>query len=36
MSKIIPTFNNEDEEIEFWDRNDSSDFVDWSKASEGY
>ncbi len=36
MKKEIPTFNNEDEEIEFWDKNDSSDFVDWSNASEGY
>ncbi len=28
----IPTFNNEDEEREFWAKNDSSKFVDWESA----
>ena len=34
MSKIktVPKFKSETEEREFWESNDSSDFVDWSKA----
>ena len=28
----IPNFDSEDEEREFWDTHDSSDYVDWSKA----
>lgn len=30
--KEIPTFNNEDEEREFWAQEDSTDFVDWDSA----
>ena len=30
--KKIPEFRNEDEERTFWDKHDSSDFVDWSTA----
>lgn len=32
MSKRIPAFKNENEEREFWDSHDSSDFIDWRKA----
>lgn len=34
MAKVkkIPKFKNEDEEFEFWDKHDLSDYVDWSKA----
>jgi predicted DNA binding CopG/RHH family protein len=32
MSKPIPEFKNEDEERLFWAENDSSEYVDWSKA----
>ena len=32
MSKPIPEFKNEDEERAFWANNDSSEYVDWSKA----
>ncbi len=32
MPKKLPKFNNEDEERAFWASNDSTDFVDWSKA----
>jgi predicted DNA binding CopG/RHH family protein len=28
----IPKFNNEDEERDFWSKNDSTDFLDWNKA----
>jgi predicted DNA binding CopG/RHH family protein len=31
--KKIPHFNNEAEELEFWSTHDSTDFVDWSKAT---
>ncbi|EKE14489.1 MAG: hypothetical protein ACD_12C00482G0002 [uncultured bacterium] len=31
--KKIPVFKNEDEEREFWSNHDSTDYVDWSKAS---
>ena len=30
--KLIPKFKNEDEERAFWAKNDSTDYVDWSKA----
>ncbi len=30
--KEIPDFKNEDEEREFWTKQDSTDYVDWSKA----
>jgi predicted DNA binding CopG/RHH family protein len=30
--KIIPDFKNDDEEVEFWENHDSSDYIDWSKA----
>jgi predicted DNA binding CopG/RHH family protein len=32
VSKPIPEFKNEDEERTFWAENDSSEYVDWSKA----
>ncbi len=31
-AKKIPKFKSEQEEREFWEINDSSDYVDWSKA----
>ncbi len=31
--KKIPKFKNEAEENEFWANNDSSEFIDWSKAN---
>lgn len=30
--KQIPNFKNEDEERVFWDKADSTDYIDWSKA----
>lgn len=30
--KRIPTFKNEDEEAAFWNRVDSTKYLDWSKA----
>lgn len=33
--KKIPKFKNEDEEREFWDTHDSTDYIDWSKAVRG-
>jgi predicted DNA binding CopG/RHH family protein len=33
--KDIPEFDNEDDERAFWESNDSTDFVDWSKADRG-
>ncbi len=30
--KKIPKFKNKEEEQKFWLKNDSSDFVDWSKS----
>ena len=30
--KEIPVFKNESEEREFWENNDSTDFVDWESA----
>ncbi len=32
MKKSIPEFQNEDEEREFWSKNDSSEYLDWKKA----
>lgn len=34
MKKIknIPSFNTEEEEREFWEKNDSTEFVDWEKS----
>lgn len=32
MQKEIPQFKSEDEEREFWSKNDSGDYLDWSKA----
>ena len=32
MSKQIPKFKNEGEERDFWSKNDSSEFLDWSGA----
>ncbi|MGD0488892.1 MAG: BrnA antitoxin family protein [Syntrophorhabdales bacterium] len=31
--KKVPTFNNEEEEFEFWSTHDSTEYVDWSKAA---
>ena len=31
-SKEIPAFTNEAEERVFWEKHDSSDYVDWKKA----
>lgn len=28
----IPKFKNEQEELEFWQENDSADFIDWNQA----
>jgi len=30
--KKIPKFKNENEELEFWDQNDSTDYIDYSKS----
>jgi predicted DNA binding CopG/RHH family protein len=30
--KSIPEFASEDEEREFWEQNDSSDYIDWNQA----
>jgi predicted DNA binding CopG/RHH family protein len=32
MSKQIPKFKNEDEEREFWETHDSTDYINWNKA----
>ena len=32
INKKIPRFKNEDEEREFWNRHDSTDYIDWDKA----
>lgn len=32
--RSIPKFKDEDEEREFWKVNDSTDYIDWSKAKE--
>lgn len=33
--KSIPYFHSEDEEREFWQTHDSTEYVDWSKAIRG-
>jgi hypothetical protein len=33
--KPVPQFASEDEECEFWDTHDSTDYIDWSKAEKG-
>jgi predicted DNA binding CopG/RHH family protein len=30
--KTLPRFTSEEEERKFWEQNDSSDYLDWSKA----
>ena len=30
--KAVPEFANEEEERRFWEQNDSTDYLDWSKA----
>ena len=30
--KKIPDFKNEDEERDFWNKHDATDFIDWEKA----
>jgi len=30
--KVVPRFESEEEEREFWSTQDSSDYIDWSKA----
>ena len=32
--KKIPKFNTEQEEREFWETHDSTDYIDWSKAKQ--
>ncbi len=32
VAKKIPTFNTEAEERNFWEQNDSTDYIDWNKA----
>ncbi len=32
MSKAIPEFKNEEEESEFWAREDSAEYLDWGQA----
>ena len=32
--KTIPSFSNEEEERHFWEKHNSSDYLNWSKASE--
>jgi predicted DNA binding CopG/RHH family protein len=32
--KDIPKFRNESEEQEFWETNDSSEFIDWSQSKQ--
>ncbi len=32
MSKQIPKFKNEDEEREFWETHDSTDYINWNRA----
>jgi predicted DNA binding CopG/RHH family protein len=36
MPRDIPTFENEDEEREFWATHDSTDYIDWSESSPAY
>lgn len=30
--KAVPVFGNEDDERKFWEKHDSSDYIDWSRA----
>ena len=32
--KKIPTFKSDEEEAEFWDTHDTTDYIDWSKAEQ--
>jgi predicted DNA binding CopG/RHH family protein len=32
--KTIPDFKNEQEEREFWENNDSTEYLDWSKSEQ--
>lgn len=32
IMKTIPKIKNEEEEIEFWNENDSTEFIDWTQA----
>ncbi|MBI3168293.1 MAG: hypothetical protein HYZ22_07440, partial [Chloroflexi bacterium] len=32
MKKQLPKFKNEDEEREFWSKNDSAEYLDWDTA----
>ena len=32
-SKKIPKFKNKKQEADFWQKNDSAEFIDWSKAN---
>ncbi|RUM94122.1 MAG: hypothetical protein DSZ28_04840 [Thiothrix sp.] len=32
--KEVPTFSNEEQERQFWENNNSSDYFDWSKAQQ--
>jgi CopG antitoxin of type II toxin-antitoxin system len=34
--KNIPDFKNEQEEAEFWNTHDSTEYVDWSKAERAF
>jgi predicted DNA binding CopG/RHH family protein len=34
MKKKIPKFNSEAEERQFWQKNDSSEYIDWSEAED--
>lgn len=31
--KIIPQFNNEVDEVNFWNTHDSTEYIDWNKAT---
>ena len=35
MSKSIPNFKNEDEERDFWNEHDSSQYLNWKSAERG-
>lgn len=32
--KKIPSFKSDEEEVEFWDTHDTTDYIDWSKAEQ--
>jgi len=34
QTKIVPKFSNEEEERDFWEHNDSSDYLDWAAAQQ--